>query len=93
MAHRELRANVAWGIENELAVLLEWLPRQNLGEEVSRVRVTRDMASSHHPSTPQLTHLEHLAIDVAGVLGRREPVAKIVCCLAVSADFDWSLEP
>ena len=77
---------VAGQIQNELAVLLERLPRQDLGEEVhGRIRVAGDVPHRDDAST---AHFPQLAIDVARVLRGREAVAEVVRCLAVRAHLD-----
>ena len=61
---RGLNAGVSCGVHDELAVLLEWLPREYLGEQVSRVVLTWYVTNNDTACTAQLAHLEHLTIDV-----------------------------
>ena len=63
-----LDACVTSEIQHRLPVLLERLPGQDLREQVSRVRGARDVADHDTASAAKLTHLEELAVDVAGVL-------------------------
>ena len=58
------------GVEHHLAVLLERLPLEDLGEEVRGVLVGRDVLHLHDAGTPHLAQLEELAVDVAGMLRR-----------------------
>ena len=55
-------------------MLLEWLATEHLGEQVSRVGLTRDVAHDDTASTAQLAHLKHFPVDVPRVLGRCEAV-------------------
>ena len=57
-----LHAGVARQVQDELAVLLERLFREDLGEEVRRVGLARNVLQRDTPSATQLTHLEQLAI-------------------------------
>ena len=43
----------AWEVENSLAVLLERLPAEDLGEQVRRVLVGRDVLDRDDPSNPE----------------------------------------
>ena len=65
-------------------MLLEELPSEHLGEDISRVGLASDVAHDDHTSAPQLTHLEHLAVNVTRVLCGREAVAEVIsklpCC-------------
>ena len=42
------------------------------------------MVNTDHPGPTQLAHLEHLAVNVAGVLAGSKSVAEIVCSFVVS---------
>ena len=64
------------GVEHHLAMLLERLPLEDLGEEVRGVLVGRDVLHLHDAGTPHLAQLEELAIDVAGMLHAREAMAE-----------------
>ena len=60
-----LDAGVTREVQHKLAVFLEQLLAQDLGEQVSGVGFARDVVQGHAPSPTQLTHLKHLSIDVA----------------------------
>ena len=66
----------------------EGLTRQNLGEQIRRVGLARNMADHHLASAAKLAHLEELTIHVARVLRGSEPMAEVVCGLAVGARLD-----
>ena len=55
---------IAGRIEDGLTVLLEGLAREDLGEEISVVRVTWNVTNNSNTSATQLAHLEQLSIDV-----------------------------
>ena len=83
-----LDSSVASEIEHRLPVLLERLPRQNLCEEISRIRLTWDVSHVDTPSAAQLTHLEELAIDVTRIGSGCEAVAQVISGFAVGVDLD-----
>ncbi len=70
---------------------LEGLSREDLGEQIRRVSLARDMFNGNTPSAAKLAHLEELAVDVAGVSGSGIAMAKVMGSLAVSADLDRAL--
>ena len=74
------------GVEHHLAVLLERLPLEDLGEEVRGVLVGRDVLHLHDAGTPHLAQLEELAVDVAGMLRRGILVAQLPRPLVVGLD-------
>ena len=63
-----LEASVAREVQNELTVLFKRLSGEDLGEEISRVGLTRDVLHDHSTSSTQLAHLEELAIHVTRIL-------------------------
>ena len=50
-------------------------PFQHLGEQIRWVVVGVDLEHLHDPLTPELAHLELLAVDVPRVLRAVKPVA------------------
>ena len=48
-------------------MLLEGLSCEDLGEQVSRVSLARDMFDGDTPGAAKLAHLEELAVDVSRV--------------------------
>ena len=56
-------------------MFLERLTTKDLGKDVSRVLVRCDVFHFDHAGTAELTHLEHLPIDVARVLSGRKVMA------------------
>ena len=86
-----LDAGVPGKVEHCLAVFLERLPRQDLGEEVGGVMLGADVGDGDDAGTPELAHLEHLPVDVAGVLGGGEAVAEVVRGLVVGEHLDGSV--
>ena len=83
-----LHAGVTWDVEHILTMLLEWLPGQDLREQVGGVRLPRNMTDYDLASTTELAHLEQLSIHVTRMLRRREPVAQIERRLAVRVSSD-----
>ena len=83
LAPRVLGANVPRRIEDELAVLLERLPLQDLREQVRGILVGRDVLHLNDAGTPHLAQLEQLAVDVASVLRARVFVAQLIRALVV----------
>ena len=75
-------------IQDGAAVTLEELPREDLGEDIRRVDLGRNMRDRHDAGAAHLAHLEELTIDVARVLSRGEAMAKVVSALVVGADVD-----
>ena len=63
-----LDTSVSEQIEDDLAVLLEGLPREDLREQVRRIVLSADMGDGDDPGAAQLPHLEHLTINVTRVL-------------------------
>ena len=61
-------ATTSWQVQDEFPVLVKKLPRQDLGEDVGRIRLASDVAHVDDACTTQLTHFEQLAIDVTRVL-------------------------
>ena len=61
---RSIQTATSRQIEHNLAMRLEHLTSQDLGEEVSWVGLARHVVYLHNTSTAQLTHLEQLTIDV-----------------------------
>ena len=51
-------------VEHRGTMRLENLPAQDLGEQVRRVLVGRDVVHFDHASAAQLTHLEHFAVHM-----------------------------
>ena len=74
---------------NGLEVAFKRLWADNLREDVSRILVCRYVFHRYGASTPKLTHLEHLTVDMARVLGGGVTMAQIVSTLVVSVDSDW----
>ena len=68
-------ATTSWQVQDEFPVLVKELPRQDLGEDVGRIRLTGDVAHVDDACTTQLAHFEQLAIDVTRVLRRGEAMA------------------
>ena len=64
-------------------MLLEQLPREDLGEYVRRVVVSGHVSHADAPSAAQLAHLEQLPVDVPRVLSRGEAMAEIIRPLVV----------
>ena len=62
-----LNAGVTREVQDGLAVLLECLPVEDLGEQVGWVRHTGNMAHGDAAGAAQLAHLEHLTIDMPRV--------------------------
>ena len=83
-----LDASVSREIQDDLTVLLKHLPAQDLGEQVGRIGFARDVPHVDAASPTQLTHLEHLTIDVARVGRRSEPVAQVKRGLAICIDLN-----
>ena len=52
---------------------------EDLGEQVSRIGVTRDVPHDHAPSAAQLPHLEEFAVDVARILRERRRARGLLC--------------
>ena len=73
-------------------MLLKNLPAQDLGEQVSRVSLARDMLDNYHACTTKFAHLEQLAIDMTRVLGCSITVAEIERPLVVRFHLDWSID-
>jgi len=73
---------------HKLAVLLERLLVEDLGEEVGRVLGGGHVRDGHDAEAAELAHLEELAVDVARVLSRVEAVAEVVGGLVVGVDLD-----
>ena len=69
-------------------MLLEGLPREDLCEQVRRVVFGADVGDGDNAGAAQLTHLEHLTVDVARVLRRGEAVAQVVSGLVVREALD-----
>ena len=57
-------------------MLLERLPREDLGEQVRRVVRSADVLHVDEAQPAQLPHLEELAVDVPRILRRGEAVAQ-----------------
>ena len=74
-ARAVLGAGVPGKIEHGLVVLLERLPRQDLGEEVGGVVLGADVSDGDDAGASKLAHLEHLPVDVGAVLGGGEAMA------------------
>ena len=62
-------------VHDVATVLLKLLATQHLGEEVGGVKLGRHVGDRDHPGAAELPHLKELAVDVAGVRSRAEPVA------------------
>ena len=86
-APRMLYAGIAREIEYRLTMLLEGLAAEHLGEQISRIGLTRDVAHNDATSAAQLAHLVKLTINVPRVLRGREAVAQVVGPLVVRLDF------
>ena len=63
-----LHARVARDVEGDLAVLLEWLSAEDLGEEFRRIFVGRHVVDGDFAGPTELPHLEELTIDVTRML-------------------------
>ena len=75
-------------VHDELGVLLEDLATQDLGEEVGRILVGRDVLHVGEAGPSKLPHLEELAIHVSRVLRGSVPVAKVICSLTVGTNLN-----
>ena len=70
-----LDTGVSGQVQDDLAVLLEMLPREDLREQVRRVVIGADVGDGDDAGAAQLPYLEHLPVDMARVLRRCEAVA------------------
>ena len=59
-----LDSRITWEVEHKLTMLLEGLLGQNLGKQVGRVGLTRDVLDDNTLGATELAHLEQLAVDV-----------------------------
>ena len=69
-------------------MLLEGLPRKDLGEDVDGIVLGTYVHNGHGASPTHLAQLELLAVDVSRVLSGREPMAKVMCTFIVGAYLD-----
>ena len=60
--------HLAAGVHHKGAVLLERYARENLGEEVGRVVLGRDVGHGDEVRAAKLPHLEELTVDVTRML-------------------------
>ena len=60
--------HLAAGVHDETTVLLERYARENLGEEVGRIILGRDIGHGDKVRAAKLPHLEELTIDVTRML-------------------------
>ena len=61
---RMLYAGIAWEIHHGLTMLLEGLTAEHLGEQISWIGLTRDVAHNDATGAAHLAHLEHLPVDM-----------------------------
>ena len=78
-----LDSRITWEVEHKLTMLLEGLLGQNLGKQVGRVGLTRDVLDDNTLGATELAHLEQLTVDVTRVLGRREPMTQVISGFAI----------
>ena len=78
-----LDSRITWEVEHKLTMLLEGLLGQNLGEQVGRVGLTRDVLDGNTLGATELAHLEQLTVDVTRVLSRCELMAQVISGFAV----------
>lgn len=65
IATSELDTCITRGVQHELTMFLKRLASQDLGEEVRRVRLARNVTNGDTARTSELAHLEKLTVDVA----------------------------
>ena len=73
-----LDTGVTWEIKDKLAMLLERLTGEDLGEQICRIGLARDMLQLHASSAAQLAHLKQLPVDMAGVTGSGIAMTQVV---------------
>ena len=85
-------AGIPRKVHDHFPVFLERLPREDLSVQVCGIDVARDVVHIYQAGSAQLPHFVHAAVDVLGVLGHGEPMAKIVSGLAVGVHVDRAFD-